>query len=145
MPGAHCSSSVPQLALPVPDGAPRLQLFFERLLEHLDAQHRIGIHLLELGVLLLQRLETLGVLHVHHSVFLAPTMQRGHRDLLLLAELLLAQVTGIAFTQKQDNFFGLVSLLSVHFCRIWCYQILSLDMDHFFWRRPKWFNFHANQ
>ena len=32
----------------------------------------------------------------------------------------------------EDDFFGLVSFLSVHFCRIWFYQILSLNMDHFF-------------
>ena len=59
-------------------------------------------------------------------------MQRGYRDPLLLAELFLAQVTRVTFTQEEDDFFGLVSFLSVHFCRIWFYQILSLNMDHFF-------------
>jgi hypothetical protein len=51
--------------------------------------------------------------------FFAPAVQRGYRDLLLLAELFLAQVTRVTFTQEEDDFFGLVSFLSVHFCRIW--------------------------
>ncbi|MCE2961304.1 MAG: hypothetical protein ACK5GR_06945, partial [Akkermansiaceae bacterium] len=29
------------------------------------------------------------------------------------------QVTRVTFTQEEDDFFGLMSFLSVHFCRIW--------------------------
>ena len=119
MPDARCSFFQLQRAMPVDGGAPRLQLFFESLLEHLNSQHRIGIHLFELAVFLLKRFESLSVFHVHHPKFLAPAVQRGYRNLLLLAELFLAQVTRVTFTQEEDDFFGLVSFLSVHFCRIW--------------------------
>ena len=71
-------------------GAPRLQLFFECLLQDFDAKHRIGIHLLEFTVFLFKRLEPLGVRHVHHSILLAPTVQGSHGYLLLLTEALLA-------------------------------------------------------
>ena len=119
MPDARCSFFQLQRAMPVDGGAPRLQLFFESILEHLNSKHRIGIHLFELAVFLLKRFESLSVFHVHHPEFFAPTVQRGYRDLLLLAELFLAQVTRVTFTQEDDDFFGLVSFLSVHFCRIW--------------------------
>ena len=80
-------------------GAPRLQLFFECLLQDLVAEHRIGIHPLEFGVFLFKRLVPLGVRHVHHSILLTPAVQGRHRYLLLLTEALLAQVTGIAFAE----------------------------------------------
>ena len=56
-------------------GAPRLQLFFERLLQDFDAEHRVGIHLLEFGVFLFKRLEPLGVRHVHHTILFTPSVQ----------------------------------------------------------------------
>ena len=63
-------------------------------------------------------------------------MESCHRNLLLLTEAFLAQVSAVAFTQQQDDFFRLVSLLFIHFLGFGFHQILSLNMDHFLWRRP---------
>ena len=135
-PCADCTVYLRQRAAHSLDGAPRLQLFFECLLQDLHSKHGIGIHLLELGVLFFKSLEALGISDLHHSVFLAPTMESCHRNLLLLTEVFLAQVSAVAFTQQQDDFFRLVSLLLIHFLGFGFHQILSLNMDHFLWRRP---------
>ena len=46
-----------------PVGAPRLQLFFDGLLQDFYPEHGIGIHLLELGVFLLKGFEPFGIRH----------------------------------------------------------------------------------
>ena len=68
---------------------PRSELFFDCLLEHLHAKHRIGIYLFELGVFFLQRLQAFGVGFIHLAVFLPPTMERGDGNLFLTTELFL--------------------------------------------------------
>ena len=56
----------------------------------------------------------------------------------LLAEDCRGQVYTIELSQQQEDFLGFVSLLSIHFPRFGFHQILSLNMDNFFWRRPHW-------
>jgi len=114
MPDAGCSASQKPLAEPDLFDAPRSQLFFDRLLQDLDAQHRIGIHLLELRVFLLQRFQALGIRLIHLPIFLPPAMEGGDRDLLLTAERFLVQIAAIAFAEQPDYLFWLVSLL-LHF------------------------------
>lgn len=56
----------------------------------------------------------------------------------LLAEDCRGQVSTIELSLQQDDFLGFVSLLSIHFTRFGFHQTLSVNMDHFFWRRPHW-------
>ncbi|MGC6565477.1 MAG: hypothetical protein ACON38_07675, partial [Akkermansiaceae bacterium] len=49
---AGCTASPKQPIAQDPVGAPRLELFFDGLLQDLHPEHGIGIHLLELGVFL---------------------------------------------------------------------------------------------
>src|SRR5690606_25473713 len=102
-PDAGCSPDRPLPDAPTLAAAPRSELFFQRLLEDLVAKHRLGIHPLQFSVLLLQRLEPLRVGNVHLTVFLAPAVQRRNRNLLLLAELLLAQTARFALAQQPDD------------------------------------------
>lgn len=51
-------------------------------------------------------------------------------------KLLLAKLARLTLPQKQDNLFGLVSLLFDHGLRVWGCLFLSLFMDQFCWWRP---------
>ena len=51
--------------------------FFNRLLKNFDVYHRIGIHLLELGVLPLQPLEAFCIGLIDLAVLFSSPMQRG--------------------------------------------------------------------
>ncbi|MGC6564545.1 MAG: hypothetical protein ACON38_02920, partial [Akkermansiaceae bacterium] len=73
-----CTASPKQPIAQDPVGAPRLELFFDGLLQDLHPEHGIGIHLLELGVLLLKGFEPFGVRHLHHAEFLALSLEGGH-------------------------------------------------------------------
>lgn len=55
-----------------------------------------------------------------------------------LAEDCRGQFSTIEPSQQQDDLLGFVSLLSIHFPRFGFHQTFSLNMDHFFWRRPHW-------
>jgi hypothetical protein len=53
-PDAHCNPYGPLLSSPIPGATPRLQLFFQSLLEDFIPQHRISMDLFEFRVFLLQ-------------------------------------------------------------------------------------------
>jgi hypothetical protein len=63
-----------------------LTIFFERVLQDLFRQHRLGQHLLELRVLPLQFLQPPGLVQVHVPKLLPPTVERHVRDVLLPAD-----------------------------------------------------------
>ena len=87
----------------------------------------LRIHLLELRVFLFQDLQASGISLIHQAIFLAPPMQGGDGNLLLLTKLLLAQSAPVALAQQSDNLFWFTSL-SFHSSRIW----LSKS-SHFTW------------
>ena len=60
-PCADCTASSKQPIAQDPVGAPRLQLFFDGLLQDFHPKHGIGIHLFELAVFLLKGFEPYGI------------------------------------------------------------------------------------
>ena len=124
MRGVGCSASLKRLVELDLFAGPRSELFFDCLLEHLHAKHRIGIHLLELGIFFLQRLQAFGVGFIHLAVFLPPTMERGDRDLLLTVERLLVEIAAIVVSEQSNDLFWLMSLLH-HFKDLGCSNPLT--------------------
>ena len=102
----------------VPCGAPCSELFFDRLLQDLDAKHRLRVHLLQFRVLLLKGLEALRLGFVHLPVLLAPAVQGGQRDLFLPAERLLVLAACFTFPEEHDDLLRSSSFLFAHVFRV---------------------------
>jgi hypothetical protein len=86
--------------------------FLKRLLGHFVLQHRLGQQLLQLRVLGLQRLQPLGVRHVHAAVLAPPQIEARLREAALAAQLLHRQSL-IGLPQEPDDLFFAESLLHV--------------------------------
>src|ERR1700728_2293640 len=89
---------------PAPAALARLPFFPQRFTRHLVLEHRLGQQLLQSSVLRLQRLQTLGIRHVHPAEFAAPQVVARLREAVLAAQLLHRHAF-IRFPQEPDDLF----------------------------------------
>ena len=88
---------------------PGLTAFFQSLLQKLLAQHLVGEHPLEPGVLLLKLLELLGLIDLHHAELLLPPVEGLLADLPLTADVPDRLVAFLRLTQNPYLLFCSVS------------------------------------
>lgn len=85
------------------------QLFFQCLLQQLLAEHLIGQHTLEPGVLLLKLLQLLGLIELHHAKLTLPAVEALFADAGITAGILDAHAFPVGAAQNADLLFGRVS------------------------------------
>ncbi len=67
--------------------APGVRIFFEKILQRDIVEHGVGEQALQLGVLILERLQTLGFRHFHAAELRLPGVERGAADPVLAADI----------------------------------------------------------
>lgn len=75
-------------------------------LQRFVIQHRLGQHILELGVLRFQRLEPLGVGHIQAAELAAPQVEGGIAETVLAAQLLDRGASGRPLQEANDLLVG---------------------------------------
>src|SRR5690606_36793306 len=81
------------------------EVFSEHLAERRHVHHRLRQKLLQLRVLLLQRLQPLGLRHLHAAILLAPCVERRIGDAVLAAQLRRRQSRLMLFQDADDLLF----------------------------------------
>src|SRR5580698_9034798 len=120
--GADRPGDKPVAANSVSLGPPRSQrvgaswaseVFYEHLLERRRIQHRLRQQLLQLAVLVLQRLELAGIGDLHPTVARAPLVEGRIADAVLAAQLARRQSGSVLLQHLDDLFFRKSALTHV--------------------------------
>jgi hypothetical protein len=83
-----------------------LRVFYQQLAQRRDIQHRFFQQLLQLGVFIRQRLQSLGLGNLHAAVFRAPRIERRVADAMLAVKISRRCTSLVLLQHRDDLLFG---------------------------------------